>query len=277
MNIKTETRNNNEAPIIENLSITWNSISLSITPNPFYPVTTITENGTGKEWYRGNGGNVTINNLTRNRMYSWEVVGLDPIIGQTKSFMLNFSTLDRKKPTPVDYLDYYDLKPGSVSFFWHGGTVDGGTAKYEIKRDAVLLDTPLSPPYIDTTPAEGRNHTYCIRTFDDELSFSDPVCVEVYFEDLTKPTDPTNLVTSSLALTLSWEESYDSSGTIRYLIDQGIGNDLGTTVETQFAVDHLEADKRYEFGVTAEDPTGNKSNRVMVHYPPLGVPFKGKR
>jgi chitin-binding protein len=38
MNIKTETRNNNEAPIIENLSITWNSISLSITPNPFYPV-----------------------------------------------------------------------------------------------------------------------------------------------------------------------------------------------------------------------------------------------
>lgn len=117
MNIKTETRNNNEAPIIENLNITWNSISLSITPNPFYPVTTITENGIAKEWYRGNGGNVTINNLTRNRMYSWEVVGLDPIIGQTKSFMLNFSTLDRKKPTPVDYLDYYDLKPSSVSFF----------------------------------------------------------------------------------------------------------------------------------------------------------------
>lgn len=48
MNIKTETRNNNEAPIIENLNITWNSISLSITPNPFYPVTTITENGIAK-------------------------------------------------------------------------------------------------------------------------------------------------------------------------------------------------------------------------------------
>jgi chitin-binding protein len=154
--------------------------------------------------------------------------------------------------------------------------VDGGQISYEIRRDDVLLDTPSRPPYVDTNPQQGRDHVYCIRTVDDEFYFSAPRCITVKFADHTPPTDPSNLRTSNLGLILSWDESYDSSGDITYTIDRGGDIELGTTKETEFAITGLQPGQRYEFGVTASDKTGHKSNRMTIQYPALGISLKRK-
>jgi len=156
------------------------------------------------------------------------------------------------------------------------GAVSGGEPRYEIVRDGVLLDVVHKPLFRDTTPQQGRDHVYCIRTVDEKFNYSDALCVTVEFEDFTAPTDPSGVRTSNLAITVSWDESYDSSGDITYIVDQGIGNELGRTKELEFAVTGLELGKRYEFGVTATDKAGHESNRIIVHYPALGVPVKGK-
>jgi chitin-binding protein len=183
----------------------------------------------------------------------------------------------RDKPTPPPFFEAFGQTADQVSFYWSPGTVDGGQPRYEIRRDGQLLDTPAAPPYTDTAPQQGREHTYCIRTVDDQFNLSEPVCIIVRFEDFTAPTDPSNLRTGNLSLTLSWGESYDSSGDITYKVDQGLGNELGTTKESEFAITGLQSGQRYEFGVTAVDKAGHQSNRVVIQYPALGISLKGKK
>ena len=218
----------------------------------------------------------TIHNLTVNTDYEFS---LDAEVyhysERTRPVLINFRTV-RAKPQPPSFFTYYDKTDNAVSFFWSPGTVDGGTARHEITRDGELLDIVAEAPLIDTNPQQGRNHVYCIRTVDVDFNYSESVCVTVSFEDFTAPTAPSNLRTSNLGLTLSWDESYDSSGDVTYIVDQGLDSEMGRTKETEFAVTGLELGKRYEFGVRATDKTGHLSDRVIVHYPALGIPVKGK-
>ncbi|RAI62648.1 hypothetical protein DOZ80_30015 [Pseudomonas fluorescens] len=177
----------------------------------------------------------------------------------------------RNAPTPPKFLDAYDQTSDRVSLYWDHGTVDGGQPRYRIERDGKLLEIKDRPPYTDTTPEQGRSHVYSVQTMDDQFNLSEKISITVRFGDFTAPTDPSNLSTSHLTLIVKWDESYDSSGEIFYDVDQD-GEFLGTTKEEEFAVTGLETGKRYTFGVTAKDPTGNKSNRVTVTYPPIGIP-----
>lgn len=183
------------------------------------------------------------------------------------------ATTLRDKPTPPTFFEAYDQMPDQVSLFWNSGVVDGGTPRYRIESDGQLLDIKDRPPYIDTTPQQGRSHVYSVQTMDDQLNLSEKITVTVYFEDFTAPTDPTNLSTSHLTLILKWDESFDSSGKVFYDVDQE-GEFLGTTKEKEFAITGLDTGQRYTFGVTAKDPSDNKSNRVTVAYPLAGIPFK---
>jgi hypothetical protein len=179
----------------------------------------------------------------------------------------------RTQPTPPTFLDAYDQTSDRVSLYWDPGTVDGGSIRYRIERDGQLLEIKDRPPYIDTTPEQGRSHVYSVQSMDDQFNLSEKISITVRFGDFTAPTDPSNLSTSHLTLMVKWDESYDSSGEIFYDVDQD-GDFLGTTKEQEFAVTGLETGKRYTFGVTAKDPTNNKSNRVTVTYPPVGISFK---
>ncbi|MGH8389879.1 MAG: fibronectin type III domain-containing protein, partial [Pseudomonas sp.] len=214
---------------------------------------------------------ITKTGLAPDRAYAFQAITTG---GQL--VLLPFKTLLVVNPSPPDHFTPFDHRPDGVSFFWNGGGVSVGEPRYEIKRDGVLLDIVDKPPFRDTTPQEGRDHHYCIRTVDEEFNYSDPLCVTVSFEDLTAPTDPSNVRTSNPAITVSWDESSDSSKDVTYIVDKD-GSELGRTKELEFAVTGLESGKRYEFGVTATDKAGNLSNRIIVHYPAQGVPEKGKR
>lgn len=183
-------------------------------------------------------------------------------------------TTPRGKPSPPSYFEAFYQTASEVSFFWGPGTVDGGEPRYEIKRDGVLLETPNQAPYKDTSPQQGKKHHYCIRTFDDGFNYSEPLCVDVEFGDFTAPTAPFDLRASNLGLSLSWDDSYDSSGEVIYRVDQGVGHKLGETINSEFAVTDLIPGQSYEFGVVAVDPTGNESNRVFIRYPKVGIPLK---
>ena len=180
----------------------------------------------------------------------------------------------RNKPTPPTFFEAFDKGPSQVSLFWNDGTVDGGSVRYKLTRDGESLERPVRP-YTDTRPMQGRDHVYCLYTVDDQFHESDSICITVKFEDFTAPTAPSDLRTSNLGLILSWAASYDSSGDVEYLVDEG-GGDPGRTKETEFAFTDLELGKRYEFGVTAIDKAGHLSERAIIHYPALGVPVKGK-
>jgi hypothetical protein len=181
----------------------------------------------------------------------------------------------RNKPTPPTFFEAFDKGPSQVSLFWNDGTVDGGALKYKLTRDGEFVERPVRP-YTDTSPMQGRDHVYCLYTVDDQFHESDPICITVKFEDFTAPTAPSDLRTSNLGLILSWAASYDSSGPVDYIVDRGVGHELGRTKETEFAVTGLELGERYEFGVTAIDKAGHLSERAIIHYPALGVPVKGK-
>lgn len=182
-------------------------------------------------------------------------------------------TTARHKPSPPSFLEAFNQTSSEVSLFWGDGAVDGGEPRYELRRDNDLMEVPRHPPYKDTAPEQGRVHKYCMRTYDEEFNLSDPICVDVEFEDFTAPTVPTDLRTTNLGLIFSWDESSDSSGHVTYRVDQGVDHKLGETINTEFAIAGLVPGQRYEFGVTAFDPTGNESNRVFVQYPKVGIPF----
>ncbi|MFS2198660.1 fibronectin type III domain-containing protein [Pseudomonas sp. Pseusp3] len=226
--------------------------------------------------YEGPDTAFTHSSLKSNTEYSYFLSGESAGGKSTKPILIHARTAVREVPVAPTFFEAFGQTPTEVSFYWDAGVVDGGQPGYEIRRDGVLLDTPSRPPYTDKNPQQGKDHVYCIRTFDDEFYFSEPHCITVPIKDETAPTAPTNLRTSNLGLILSWEESYDSSGDITYTIDQGQGTQLGTTKETEFAITGLQPGQRYEFGVTASDKTGHKSERVTIQYPALGVSLQRK-
>jgi fibronectin type 3 domain-containing protein len=225
----------------------------------------------GEVIYRGPNTTFTHESLKSNTQYIYMLSGTSAEGKRTKPILATGRTAVRGIPVAPTFFESYGQTSTEVSFFWNAGVVEGGRIGYEIRRDGGLLETPESPPYTDTNPQQGRDHVYCIRTFDDEFYFSEPHCITVSFPDFTAPTDPLNLRTSNLGLILSWEESYDSSGDIIYEIDQGIGTQLGTTKEMEFAVTGLQPGQRYEFGVTAVDKAGNRSERMPTQFPAVGI------
>lgn len=232
--------------------------------------------GSGEVIYEGPNTAFTHQLLKSNTEYSYFISGESVDGKRTLATLILTRTAVRGIPVAPAFFEAFGQTSTEVSFYWDSGVVDGGRLGYEIKRDGELLDTPSGPPYRDTTPLQGRDHVYCIRTVDDEFYKSEPHCITVSFPDYTAPTDPSNLRTSNLSLIVSWDPSYDSSGRVTYIVDRGIGHELGRTKETEFAVTGLESGQRYEFGVTAIDEAGHQSARVIVHYPALGIPVKGK-
>ncbi|WP_286835764.1 fibronectin type III domain-containing protein [Pseudomonas sp. PGPPP1] len=212
--------------------------------------------------------------LHKNRTYRLKVTAFPILGGGPREAFFEVKTRETFKPIAPSFFTEYGQTDTQVSFFWNDGVVEIGRPRYELRRDGQLLDTPSAPPYTDTSPEQGRTHQYCIRTFDEQFHFSDPTCIEVSFRDFTDPTKPTDLRISNVGAIISWDPSYDSSRDITYHVDQGVGVELGTTKETQFAVTDLEPGVRYTFGVRAVDATGNSSDRETIQYPPIGIPFK---
>ncbi|MGO4312187.1 hypothetical protein AB4Z35_20375 [Pseudomonas sp. KB_15] len=226
--------------------------------------------------YQGGDTTFTIESLKSNTAYSYFISGRNADGKSTKLALINTRTAVRGIPEAPSFFEAFGQTLTEVSFYWNEGVVDGGPLRYEIERDGDLIETPSRPPYTDTNPQQGRDHLYCIRTIDDEFHRSEPHCVIVSFKDITPPTDPSNLRVEDVQLKAKWTPSYDSSLRVTYTVDLGVDNQLGTTTEPEFTFTGLQSGKQYEIGVTASDEAGNKSNRVVIQYPVLGIPPQRK-
>lgn len=237
------------------------------------------DGGPSYQYYKGPDNTVTISSLKPNTEYKFVLAGQkDP---NNRTYPTRFTVrTPARVVSPPTFFTYYNNTESEVSFFWNPGQVEFGEPRYEIHRDGNLLEVSYRPPFTDFRPQQGRDHVYCIRTLDEEFNRSEPVCVTVSFRDVTAPTVPSNLRTSNLGLILSWESSYDSSPVVNYRIyqvEQG-GEEivLGTTVETEFAVTKLQPGRRYVFGVTAFDNSGNESERATIQFPAQGISLQRK-
>lgn len=226
--------------------------------------------------YKGPDNNFTHLSLKSSTEYSYFLSGKTADNKTTLPVLIIARTAVRDTPIPPTFFREFGQTDTQVSFFWDDGIVDGGIPRYEIRRDGELLENPSAPPYTDTDPQQGRNHVYCIRTIDDEFYYSEARCIEVYFEDFTAPTDPSELKFSELSVKLSWEASFDSSLIVFYDVDKGAGDVLVRTAETEIVLTDLDGSEKYNFGVTAIDQSGNKSNRVAIDYPVTGVSVRRK-
>ncbi|MGH9949462.1 MAG: fibronectin type III domain-containing protein [Pyrinomonadaceae bacterium] len=226
--------------------------------------------------YQGSNAAFTHAPLRPDTEYRYLLIGESADGKRTKPILIHTRTAVRETPVAPTFFRATVRSINEVFLYWNDGVVDGGQIRYEIRRDGVLLEIISGTDFVDTTPQQGRDHVYCIRALDDEFNYSEPHCITVSIEDDTAPTDPSELRTSNLGLILSWAESHDSSNDITYEVDRGVDTPLGTTKETEFAVTGLQPGQRYEFGVTASDKAGNKSSRVIIQYPALGVSLQRK-
>jgi chitin-binding protein len=183
---------------------------------------------------------------------------------------------DRGRPTAPVYLGSHDHTINSVLLHWGPGTVDGGRVLYKIRRDDVVLEETENTAFKDLTPEQGRTYVYSVCTVDDQYNESERTTLTLSFDDLTKPTEISNLRTTDLSLQVLWDPAYDSSGRLKYHVYLD-GDHKGTTEETAFSFTELESGKRYQICVEAEDASGNKSSQVCASYPPIGIPFKHKQ
>jgi chitin-binding protein len=217
----------------------------------------------------------TFSGLTPGRTYTFRVEERNDPPYYYSPNTVSITTL-RNKPTKPAYLGKFEHTINSVLLHWGPGTVDGGKTLYKVRRDEVVLEETEDTAFKDLTPEQGKTYVYSVCTVDDQYNESERTTLTLSFDDLTPPTEISNLRTTDLSLQVLWDEAYDSSGKLKYhvYLDGGL---KGTTEETAFSFTELESGKRYQICVEAEDASGNKSNRVCASYPPVGIPFKHKQ
>ena len=224
----------------------------------------------------GDGGDITIGGLFWDSPYDWEImgrVGNDIVTGKNP---VRFTTQPRKKPTPPPYLGKFEHTINSVLLHWGPGTVDDGKVLYRVRRDELVLEETEDTAYRDLTPEQGRTYVYSVCTLDDQYNESERTTLTLRFDDVTPPTEISDLRTTALSLQVLWEPAHDSSGRIKYHVYLD-GDHKGTTEETAFSITEMETGKRYQICVEAEDASGNKSEQVCTSYPPIGIPLKRKQ
>jgi chitin-binding protein len=238
----------------------------------------------GGIWIRFEGNTYTFSSPTT----GYKFTGLAP--GQLCTFTVeernrppwNYSpntvsvTTLKNRPTKPGYLGSFEHTVNSVLLHWGPGTVDGGPVLYRVRRDEVVLEETEDTAYRDLTPEQGRTYVYSVCTLDNLYQESERTTLTLRFDDLTPPTEISNLRTTHLNLQVLWDPAYDSSGRVKYHVYLN-GDHKGTTDETAFSITEMESGKRYQICVEAEDASGNKSEQVCTSYPPLGISLKHKQ
>ena len=231
---------------------------------------------TGEVIYQGPETAFTHESLEPDTEYGYFITGKNAEGKRTKMILILTRTAVRGTPVAPTHLREHFKTTDSVILVWDDGEVDGGVPRYVVKRDGILLEVVEDTAIWDTTPQQGRDHVYCVTTVDDEFYESERICIEVKFDDITKPTDPSDLHVEEVQLKVRWTPVYDSSDRVTYHLDLGLGNPVGTTAEPWYMFTGLQPGKQYEMGVTAFDETGNQSERVVIHYPAQGIPPQRK-
>ena len=230
----------------------------------------------GQVIYQGADTAFTVDSLKSNTRYIYSLTGRSADGTRTRPALVSGKTAVRETPVAPGFLKEEFKTIDAVLLVWDLGAVDGGAPRYHVKRDGETFDIVGNNAIFDTVPLQGRSHVYCVSTLDDEFYESEPICIEVSFDDITAPTNPENMHVEEVLVKVRWTPVYDSSGRVTYHLDQGLGNPVGTTPEPWYLFTGLQPGRPYEMGVTAFDESGNQSERVVIHYPAQGIPPQRK-
>lgn len=105
-----------------------------------------------------------------NRAYTYTVVAYDAA-GNTSNYsnqtvVTTPTFIDFLAPTAPGNLVAVANNPTQISLVWSASTDDVGVERYEIWRDGALLNTVLTPGYIDSNVVAETQYTYVIKAVD---------------------------------------------------------------------------------------------------------------
>lgn len=187
----------------------------------------------------------------------------------------NTQNQDNIAPSVPTNLDSSNVTSNSATITWTGSSDNVRVAGYRIYRNNNYLTSTPSTSYTDSNINSATTYTYNVAAFDtsgnqSQLSSTKSVTTlqgttqattTVSTLDTTKPTAPTNLVSSAVtasSLNLSWNASTDNVGVTGYKVYRN-GTLIGSPTGTSLSVTGLSASTQYSFTVTAHDSAGNIS------------------
>jgi hypothetical protein len=168
-------------------------------------------------------------------------------------------------PAPPENLTAADPAEASVDISW-GPPAEGEPTFYRVYRDEeAVLDTTSASATVDGIPS-GSAPTFTVRSGDNAGRLSEPSdAITIEMPSGTPPGAPSDLsvgtVTSS-SVELEWSASTDAeSGLAHYVVH--VDGEARTTTESETTTVHgLQADRTYEFAVSAVDRGENESERT---------------
>ncbi|NBI29644.1 fibronectin type III domain-containing protein [Chengkuizengella marina] len=152
----------------------------------------------------------------------------------------------------------------SVNLSWSPSTDNYGVSGYDIYRDGNLVGSSNSTHFTVTGLSPDTTYTFTITAKDVSGNVSNesiPLLVTTAGPDIEPPTIPTNLaatVITQSTVNISWNASSDNLGVLEYDVYMD-SNFIGSTTDTFYVVNGLNAETNYVFTVSAKDAAGNKS------------------
>lgn len=164
-----------------------------------------------------------------------------------------------------------------VELTWNLSVDNVQVSGYRVYRDGILQAFVTNNTFRDTTVSSGMNYTYYVVAVDTRENTSTSNVLDVQTPiptDTVDPTTPTGLsatnITSSEA-TITWNASTDDIALSGYRIYQN-GVHIGTTVNSSFSINSLEASTLYLFTVEAYDSSNNTSLSNNLNVTTLAQP-----
>jgi fibronectin type 3 domain-containing protein len=151
---------------------------------------------------------------------------------------------------------------------WNASTDNVAVAAYRVYRDAVLVGTPATNAFTDTTLINGATYKYLIVAVDAAGNASTAASIVASpgaTKDTTAPSAPPNFIASSgdRQVSLSWDASTDNVKVVFYQVFRD-GIPIGAQETRTFTDTGLVNGTTYTYTVFAHDSSDNVSQESMA-------------
>ncbi|GEM_PF-1281100 len=186
------------------------------------------------------------------------------------SNQVSITTLDSTRPTPPSNLTASELTGTSVIFTWSPSTDNVGVVKYEIKdlyRSWGTTDRNTTSFKV-TGLQQAMTYQFSVIAIDaaNNKSLSSNF-VPIKALDITPPTTPSNIkVTNATetSISLTWDQSKDTEGSVTYDIYKGGNVLIQSTTSAKAIITDLIPNNSYLFTIKARDEAGNIATSFPV-------------
>jgi arylsulfatase A-like enzyme/chitodextrinase len=173
---------------------------------------------------------------------------------------------DTTPPSMPSNLIATAVSSSQIDLTWDASSDNIAVSGYNIFRDGSFVVTVAGTTYQDAGLSPDTTYIYTVSALDaagNESGQSQPASATTFFIDTTPPSDPTNLVASTVSssqIDLAWNASTDNVAVSGYNIFRD-GSFLVTVAGTTYQDAGLSPDTTYTYTVSALDAAGNESGQ----------------